>query len=249
VLLKYKSDREKYHLEDRSVGCRGAWHLETFDINEAGQVHTYLIYLSRLPYEEQLHWKQYNEPPKALLSERAITTDFEGHFYDEYDPLASLKHKLTKLHKANVGWWTLRSKDTFDRTLYPYTSSSDEWADEILYLDQLIVEGFEVKWLRQKAGELGREPDITLRSLKLTEECLIGLGFEEEQAYSLMSPFHEVHNLRSKLKGHASGEEAARIRKQALKEFGTFRQHFSQLCSDCDESLNIITEAFADLES
>ena len=44
VLLKYKSDREKYQLEYRAVGCRGAWHLKTFDINSAGQVHTYLIY-------------------------------------------------------------------------------------------------------------------------------------------------------------------------------------------------------------
>lgn len=30
VLLKYKSDREKYQLEERSVSCRGAWYLETW---------------------------------------------------------------------------------------------------------------------------------------------------------------------------------------------------------------------------
>ena len=44
VLSKYKSDREKYNLESRSVSCRGSWQLETFDINAAGQVHTYLIF-------------------------------------------------------------------------------------------------------------------------------------------------------------------------------------------------------------
>ncbi|MGH6897213.1 MAG: hypothetical protein ACREJ5_11810 [Geminicoccaceae bacterium] len=78
VLLKYKADREKYQLKTRSISYRGAWHLETYDINDAGQIHTYLVYLSRLPYEEQLHWKQYNEPPKAPISERAFTTDFKG---------------------------------------------------------------------------------------------------------------------------------------------------------------------------
>lgn len=67
VLTKYKSDRTKYRLRSGSVSCRGAWHLEKFDINSAGQVHTYLIYLSRLPYEEQLHWKQFNEYPKAPI--------------------------------------------------------------------------------------------------------------------------------------------------------------------------------------
>lgn len=247
VLLKYKSDRKKYHLEDRSIGCRGAWHLETFDINAAGQVHTYLIYLSRLPYEEQLHWKQYNEKPKAPLSKRAIATDFEGNFYDEYDPLPSLKYKLEELHRKKVGWWTLRDEGAPEKVHYPYTTSRDEWAEEILNLDQLVVEGLEEKWLRRKARELGRNPAPQGRALKLTEECLIALGFEADHAYQLMSPFHEIHTLRSKLKGHASGSEAEAIKTQALQKFGSYRKHFEHLCTECDESLQIIIEALGTL--
>jgi len=248
VLLKYKSDREKYHLDDRSISCRGSWYLDTYDVNEAGQVHTYLIYLSNLPYEEQLHWKQYNEKPKAPLSKRAFATDFKGEWYDEYDPLYTLKYKLEELHRANVGWWTLRSEDVLKKVNYPYTSSRDEWADEILNLDQLIVEGFEEKWLRRKAKELGRNPDLTLRELKLTEESLIGIGFEEDHAYKIMSPFHELHNLRSVLKGHASGSEAEEMRKQALQNFGSFHKHFKDLCTKCDESFSIIIEAFRKIQ-
>lgn len=247
VLLKYKSDRGKYQLESRSIGCRGAWYLKTFDINVAGQVHTYLIYLSHLPYEEQLHWKQYNEKPKAPLSERAIATDFEGKFYKEYDPLPILKYKLEKLHRAKVCWWTLRDEEAPKKVHYPYTSSRDEWAEEILNLDQLVVEGLEEKWLRRKAKELGRNPDIKLRALKLTEECLIAVGFEEDHAHQLMSPFRELHYLRSILKGHTSGREAEKIRKQALQEFGSFRQHFEHLCAECDDSLETIIEAFPEL--
>ena len=247
VLLKYKSDREKYQLKSRSVGCRGVWYLKTFDINAAGQVHTYLIYLSHLPYEEQLHWKQYNEKPKAPLSERAITTDFEGKFYDGYDPLYSLSYKLEKLHRSKVGWWTLRNEDAPKKVHYPYTSSCDEWAEEILNLDQLVVEGLEEKWLRKKAKELGRNPDTKLRELKLTEECLVAVGFEDDHAHQLMSPFHDVHNLRSILKGHASGSEAKKIRKQALQQFGSFRRHFEHLCAECDDSLETIIEAFHEL--
>ena len=55
VLHKYKMDPEKYTIDDRSISCRGAWHLKTYDINEAGQVHTYICYLATLPYEEQLY--------------------------------------------------------------------------------------------------------------------------------------------------------------------------------------------------
>jgi len=244
VLLKYKSDRDKYQLEERSISCRGSWYLETFDVNEAGQVHTYLGYLNRLPYEEQLHWKQYNETPKAPLSKRTIATDFRGQWYEEYNPLSSLKNKLSDLHRDDVGWWTLRGEYTLEKVLYPFTSSPDEWADEILNLDQLIVEGFDEKWLKRKSTELGRNPDIKSRGLKLIEECLIGFGFDEDHAHSIMSPLHELHNLRSKLRGHASGDEAAELRKIALKNFGSFRQHYIDLCARCDESLGIIAQAF-----
>ncbi len=243
VLLKYKSDRDKYSLENRSISCRGSWYLQTFDVNEAGQVHTYLGYLNRLPYEEQLHWKQYNEEPKAPISKRAFATDFEGQFYDEYDPLLSLTQKLEKLHRTKVGWWHLRGENVLKNVHYPYTTSSDEWANELLNLDQLVIEGFEEKWLRRKATELGRNPDVKLRELKLAEQCLIGLGFEDDHARKIMSPFHDVHNLRSVLKGHAGGSEAEEIRRDVLKEFGSFRKHFEYLCSSCDESLDVLIGA------
>ncbi|MCJ7616647.1 MAG: hypothetical protein MUO43_08945, partial [Desulfobacterales bacterium] len=144
----------------------------------------------------------------------------------------------------NVGWWTQRSQDALSKVHYPFTTSRDEWAEEILNLDQLVVEGLEEKWLRNKAKELGRNPDIKLRGLKLTEECLVGFGFEEEHAHQLISPFHEIHNLRSILKGHASGDDAENIKRQSLKQFGSFRQHFEHLCAECDDSIETIIEAF-----
>lgn len=246
VLSKYKSDREKYQLRSRSVSCRGAWELKTFDINDAGQVHTYLVYLGNLPYEEQLHWKQYNEEPKAPISARAFKTDFEGEFYEEEDPLENLKHKLYELNEMNVKWWVLRDPQAIDKVHYPYTTSKDEWAEEILNLDQLLIEGFEEKWLRRKAQDLGRTPDDRFRSLKLIEECLVGVAFDEDHARRILGPFHDVHNLRSKLKGHTSGQEAAQIRKDALRDFGSFRKHFENLCTRCDDSLKMIINAFKD---
>jgi hypothetical protein len=242
VLSKYKSDRAKYKLDSRSVSCRGSWHLEKFDVNSAGQVHTYLIYLSRFPYEEQLHWKQYNEKPKAPLSERAIKTDFKGQFYEEYDPLPSLKKKLDKLHSEGAHWWMLRDENAPDKVHYPYTDSKEEWAEEILNLDQLLVEGLQEKWLRKKAKELGCNSDVRLRALKLLETILFAVDFEEDHAREIMSPLHVVHNLRSILKGHTWGTEAENQRRIALKEHGSFRKHFERICSDCNESVGIITE-------
>lgn len=248
VLLKYKSDYERYRLGSRFISCRGSWDLKTFDINTAGQVHTYLIYLSRLPYEEQLHWKQFNEKPKAPLSERAIKTDFEGEFYSEYDSLLSLKKKLSELDEIGCNWWKLRDEHAPDKVHYPYTDSRDEWANEILNLDQLLIEGLEEKWLRRKAKELGCNPNARLRALKLTEELLVALKFEADHAHEILTPFHVVHTLRSLLKGHTVGTEAENSRKEAIRDYGSFKNHFEKICADCDESLGIIIEAFDELK-
>ena len=248
VLLKYKTDREKYQLENNSVSCRDTWHLESFDINEAGQIHTYLIYLSHLPYEEQLHWKQYNEKPKAPLSERVIKRDFEGQFYQQYDPLSSLKYKLEKLDSLNVKWWKLRDRDAIKKVHYPFTTSKDEWAEEILNLDQLVIEGFEKKWLKARVKILGRSLEENFGSIMLIAECLIGINFEEEDARQTISSFREIHNLRSKVKGHTSGQEADILRKTALQKFGSFRKHFEYLCAECDESLDVLINAFKDFD-
>ena len=246
VLLKYKSDREKYSLNYQSISCRGSWSLETFSINDAGQVATYLGYLNRLPYEEQLHWKQYNEYPKAPLSKETIATDFHGQWDTRYDPLINIKERMRKLIENGAKWWTLRNENLIDNTQYPYTSSSDEWAGEIQNLDQMMIEGFNDKWLRQKAKELQRNPPVTFRALKLIEECLIGMGFNEDHAHEIMTPFHDVHNLRSLLAAHAWGSEATESSKKAIQEFGNYREHYRHLCEKCDESLEIIIEAFKD---
>ena len=244
VLLKYKNDSEKYRLEDRSISCRNAWSLETYDINEAGQVHTYLIYLQRLPYEEQLYWKSFNEEPKGPISERALTTDFKGDWYTGYDPLASLKEFVLQLDHLQVPWWMLRSEQLLARVHYPVTASPDEWANEILYLDQLVVEGFETRWLRKTATALGRNPPANYQSLKLIEEFLMALGFEEAHARNITAPMHQLHFLRTKLKGHAQGDDVPAIRKDAIAQYGSYGKHFRALCGQCDEGIRTIAQAF-----
>lgn len=200
--------------------------------------------MNSLPYSEQLHWKQYNESPKADLPKRTIETDFFGRWPDVEDPLISLRTFLRKLSKLDIGWWTLKGDNCLENMNYPYTTSTDEWEEEILNLDQVIIEGFNEKWLRKKTAELGILTDPSYRSLKLIEELLKGFGYEEDHAENIMSPFREIHNLRSKLKGHTSGKEAALLRKNALLKYGSYYQHYKNLVFQCIESLEILIDAF-----
>lgn len=240
VLTKYKADREKYRLSHRTISCRGAWSLQTFDINEEGQVHTYLKYLSDLTHSEQLHWKQYNEAPKGAISARAHQTDIVGDFWDGYDPLVSLQYKLSDLAKAKCPWWSLRNDDLMEKVYYPVTASPDEWADELLNLSQLVVEGLDAKYLRAASGET----DPKLQSLSLLEKCLMKMGFEQTHANTVVQPFRDLQTLRNKTKGHAGGSEAKALRMAAAKAHGSLQAHFRDLVAQCDESIDTIMKAF-----
>lgn len=247
VLSRYKADPEKYSFEELSIHCRNAWHLEFYDINEAWQVHCFLRHLIHLPEEEQLYWKLFNEKPKAPISDRAKNRlRGESDSEEQCGPLQSVKEKLRCLRCA---WWKVRSPDALDRAQYPIPELKENWKNEIKALDQLLVEGFEEKWLREKAKSLGRKAEsrlAKLRSLNLVKECLVGLGFEEDHARLILAPFFELHYMRNKLSAHAEGEEARNLTKKALKAHGDYRAHYKDLAARCDEALGTLMEAFLD---
>lgn len=244
VLLKYKGDTDKYQIRNRSISCRHAWHLETYDVNEAGQVHTYLIYLGYLPYEEQLYWKSFNEAPKGPISRRAFQTDFEGKWDFEYDPLPSLTHNLRDLHDARVSWWKLRDEDLIEGVHYPVTKSADEWAKELHALHKLLVEGFVRTDLRSRLADLGSTIDPQWQSIKLIEQILGSLSAKEDQVREVVGPLQELNFLRSKISGHASGREAKEIKAGVLKKYKTFPSHFRHLCTQCDRAVRTLQTLF-----
>jgi hypothetical protein len=243
VLQRYKADSNKYQLNSRTISCRQTWHLETYDINEAGQVHTYLVYLSSLPYAEQLYWKAFNEAPKGPISDRAFKSDFEGNFATDYDPLLSPKNALANLSREGVRWWKLRSVNLPDRVHYPVTRSIDEWSSEIMALEQLVVEGFDEGELRRIAIQTGVSKSNP-GSLNALEDSLLGLGLDPPKAKAIVAPLRELRRDRSKLKGHASGKDAIDIQGEALTDHGSFAAHFRNLCFCCDSSVRELSSIF-----
>jgi len=242
VLQKYKADPEKYRLEDRSIHSRGGWYLKTYDVNEEGQIHTYLCYLADLPYKEQLYWQSFNEWPKGPISKRAVQTDFEGNFSTQPDPLVELKYEVTKLDALKPEWWQPRGEPLAAKLHYPLTASVEEWANEILALDQLIVEGFQTKPLRQRILNAGRPMDKAWGSLKLLQEVLISGGMDEEETAEVLAPLRALHELRSKTKGHAAESEKAALVKKAKSDHGSLPAHFRALVAQVQISFDRFIE-------
>ncbi|KQW55915.1 hypothetical protein [Variovorax sp. Root411] len=237
VLVKYKGDPEKYTLEDRSIMCRGAWYLKGYDINEEGQVHVYMVDLARLPIEEQRYWQLFNEWPKSDISARAHQTDILGEWNTGYDPLNALKHKISKLDKGNYAWWSPRGDEVAGAVRYPATDSPKEWADEILALDQLLVEGFLERPLRKLAEATGRSLEDGWRAMKLIQEIMIANGRSAAEAKAVMTPMLELHGLRSEIRGHAAIQRKKAAVKNARTEHGNFRAQFADITSGCDKAL------------
>ena len=242
VLHKYKADSAKFELTDRTISCRGAWHLTTYDLNEAGQVHTYVGYLGDLPYREQVYWQSFNEWPKGPLSERAVRNDFMGEFA-EPDPLQSIKHKIQVLDRESPGWWRVRGSDMATAVQIPATASENEWSEALLAFDQLLVEGFVVKALRSAARKSGRAVEKEWGSIKLLEECLVGHGLGEEEAKEVVNPLRQAHEHRTIVKGHSAPGRKRDVSKDAIRNHGSFRAHFEDLVGQCDRALGGVMEA------
>lgn len=242
VLARYKADPKKYRLEERSITCRNAWNLKSYDINEEGQVHTYLCDLARLPIAEQRYWKAFNEEPKGPISKRSMQTDFHGEWATGYDPIAELKAKIGKLNEATPAWWSPRTSEVIEAVHCPATDSEKEWADEVLALDQLLVEGLVERQLRVAVETAGGTIPTDSGSLNVLQALLAARGLRADEAREVLEPLRLLHRIRSKVKGHSTSEKAE-LSQKALAEFGTYRAHFTKLASDCDTAFDRIFAA------
>jgi len=232
VLLQYKQDPVRYSIDERLISCRGGWELR-YDVNDEGQIHAYLCDLSNLPYEEQLHWKAFNDPPRAGLSKRAIKTDFLAEWDMAYSPLQSLKEILQDFPQTDDSGrqskiWAMPSMpDTRDISFLNYivTDSPKEWEDQILVLGQILGEGFARKQINKIAESFGCR-DEKLGSIKQLGLILQKLGISDWE--KITCPIVDAWDLRSKAVAHP-GSARPKV---------DLKAHYKELLTRCDESMH-----------
>ena len=245
VLNKYKADREKYTVseEHRFIDCRGGWELRDFDVNEAGQVYTYICRLRDLPFREQQYWQSFNEAPKAGISKRSHENHFLGVFTDEIDPLERVLSLLRQWNYAKVSFWQIRDESLFEQVNTPRTSSRGEWAQAFADLSKLVTEGFQVKEIRLRLDSLGIAYSKEHRGIVLLERLLTGTGFKPE--HDRLSALRTIQEIRSKVASHVGGGDARELSTKALEEYESYTNHFSSVCDNLVTELELIEQAFA----
>lgn len=255
VLRKYQDDADKYTVGDRGVTCRSSWSLP-FDVNEAGQVHTYLIDLSHLPYQEQLYWKYFNEAPKGSISARSYKTDFLAEWDDQPEPLRDLKRLLENFPAASAPegevqvWQPPAGLDArlAEQVHYLSSRSRQEWEVEIVELDKLLVEGLNRKYLRRLVQSLIIPPETLgaeleeAGSLVLLRAILQAKGIATDMVEEVITPLRELHGLRSQFTAHRKGSDADKIAKELRRKHKSLPAHFQTLVAQSYAAMCLLSK-------
>jgi len=114
-------------------------------------------------------------------------------------------------------------------------------------LSKLIIEGFEIKNIREKL----RASQVAFKneegSINLLEK-MINIGSESSHAKKL-DGLRTVQLLRTKAKGHSSGSEAKKLADKAIRDYGSFRDHYQYVCSLVVDELSLIEKRFLEIDN
>jgi len=103
-----------------------------------------------------------------------------------------------------------------------------------------VVEGFVASELREVAVAADITIDPSWQSLKLIQEVL--RVKDSLTADEIVEPLRKLHYLRSKVRGHHTGERT-KLEAEAVKEHGSLPGHFRALCAKCDDSFERVVAA------
>ena len=243
VLQKYKNNPEKYKIKDNRVMCRNIWVLE-YAINEAGQVHVYMIRLRGIPYKEQLYWKSFNEPPEAGISERTYKTDFLGEWLDEKEATAleKMRYILDQWARSDSKWWRLRDTTLLDSVTVPYDENYKEWHEEFAKISKYVIESLNEKHIKKILDANDTNYGDNWKSLQLIEALLQNKNLLKEN--EKLIGLREARYIRNKAHSHLEGRDATRIKNQALRNHGSYAGHFEHVCRQIVDELKLIQKVF-----
>lgn len=220
VLNKYYNEPNKYQID--GFGVASKFFRLKIDNNVDEYVPVFLSNLRMLPEMEQLHWKQYNIPPKEgmNISRAYYTTMIEGQ-WPELPETIDLFFK-EKYHSFNKKW-----EQKFGWKLYKPLSERDEYLFLSLhkittnnvrsfYEQTLNIVKLTIDRLNEKELVKGLSLGSNIRGIGKFEKFLESKGMDVPDMFEFL---RNLQSLRSGLSAHAFSESNKECKK-ALKYFG-----------------------------
>lgn len=213
VLVKYFAEPERYRVSDGLLSCLGLWSCQ-IDNDLASRVVVFLGDLGRdLPYEERLHWRQFNVVPEGGVSATNVRRSFLAQFADATSPDLVFRREYAAILRAwerCLGWPLFLAPAAGDAYLLdtvriPLTDSQAEIDEQIGRLAKLLVDSLNERELAARAGAVseGSKGIGKLAAfLEITE-------FPERDA--LVVSLRNLQSLRSAGTAHRKGSGYDRI--------------------------------------
>jgi len=252
VLKKYYDEPSRYRASEQHVSCQGLWDLP-IDITDENLVQVWLKDLGRIPYREQLHWRQFNVPPRGGITQHRFRQDFLAEFVEPPSPVYQFRVAFGKVQKAAQARYgkdlflPLRREDAHVlETLHvPVTDEWVEFDQQVLALAKVTVDSLNVQLLARQTGcEIGEKvlgKDIN-GSLDLFEVFLDSLTVEPEVREKIVQGLRSVQRLRSAGAAHRKGGRFDQVLKDLELDGLPKREMFQKLLEGVTSALTLLAE-------
>lgn len=230
VLDKYYSEHDRYSVSDGQLKCLGLWSCR-IDNDLDSHVVVWLGDLGRdLPYEERLHWRQFNVPPEGGVSKTYYRRNILAEFADAEAPDLVFRREYSDLMTewAEIhGWPLFRTPTVGDdhllKTIHaPVTNSQGEFDEQIGRLTKLLVDSLNERELKARATGLEKGA----KGIRKLEGFLEATRFPHCQ--ELVQFLRTLQTLRSTGSAHRKGSGYEKITSklgiQSLRKRDAFRQ-------------------------
>jgi len=216
VLEKYFAEPERYKVSDGRLSCLNLWSCQ-IDNDLDSYVVVFLGDLGRdLPYDEQLHWRQFNVAAKGGVSETNFRRSFLNQFTNARSPDLIFRQKYSKINQIwerALGWPLFLQLELGDEHLLttvrvPVTNSQVEFDEQIICLTKLVVDSLNEKGLVRAINENIEKT----KGIDRLEVFLEKTGFTHRK--NLIQLLRDIQSLRSSGSAHRKGSNYQKISKK-----------------------------------
>lgn len=216
VLLKYYSEPKKYTVSSHKFTCLNLWGID-LDITSEGLVQVWLGDLGSLPKNEQLHWKQYNVPPRGTISSHRFERDFEAKFSSPSVDQSPISHLMIAYEELNTA-----IKEKFSEELFleltendnhylktvriPLTEEWKEFDEQIQVLAKIFCDSINVKLLEKISSKKIDNKEIK-GSISLLYVTLEKIGIEKDNINLTIEALQAIQSIRSTGSAHRKGDK------------------------------------------
>lgn len=209
VLAKYYAEPERYTVSDGQLSCLGLWSCQ-IDNDLGSHVVVYLGDLGRdLPYEERLHWRQFNVPPEGGISQTNFRRSFLAQFTEPEAPDLVFKGEYASFSRdweSKYEWpffVPLAPGDAhlLDTVRVPVANSQAEMDDQVLNLTKLLVDSLNEREFAKAA------PDVPEGAKGIAKLEAFFASTKFAGGDSIVRFLRDLQQLRSTGSGHRKGRK------------------------------------------